>query len=44
MRDSAGRLRIKKWLEVEPPTLLQGGHIVAFVHHGGAGSYHDSIE
>jgi hypothetical protein len=44
MRDSAGRLRIEKWLEVEPPTLLQNGHILAFVHHGGAGSYHDSIE
>ena len=44
MRDSAGRLRIEKWLEVEPPTLLQDGHILAFVHHGGAGSYHDSIE
>ena len=44
MRDSAGRLRIEKWLDVEPPTLLQDGHILAFVHHGGAGSYHDSIE
>jgi hypothetical protein len=43
MRDSAGRLRIKKWLEVEPPTLLQDGNILVFVHHGGAGSYHDSI-
>jgi hypothetical protein len=43
MRDSAGRLRIEKWLEVEPPTLLQEGHILAFVHHGGSGSYHDSI-
>lgn len=43
VRDSAGRLRIEKWLEVEPPTLLQDGHIVAFVHHGGAGCYHDSI-
>ncbi|KFY25088.1 hypothetical protein V491_01899 [Pseudogymnoascus sp. VKM F-3775] len=44
MRESAGRLRIEKWLDVEPPTLLQDGNIVAFVHHGGAGSYHDSIE
>jgi hypothetical protein len=43
IRDSAGRLRIDKWLEVEPPTLLQEGNIVAFVHHGGAGCYHDSI-
>lgn len=41
--DSAGRLRIEKWLEVEPPTLLQDGNILAFVHHGGAGCYHDSI-
>jgi len=43
MRDSAGRLRIEKWLEVEPPTLLQDANILAFVHHGGAGSYHDAL-
>lgn len=44
VRDSAGRLRIEKWLEVEPPTLLQEGHIVAFIHHGGSGAFHDSLE
>jgi hypothetical protein len=43
LQESAGRLRIEKWLDVEPPTLLQDGHIVAFIHHGGAGSFHDSI-
>ncbi|KAK9320287.1 glycosyltransferase family 1 protein [Lipomyces orientalis] len=44
VRESSDRLRVEKWLEVGPPTLLQNGHIVAFVHHGGAGCFHDSIE
>jgi hypothetical protein len=43
VKDSTGRLRIETWLDVEPPTLLQDGNIVAFVHHGGAGSYHDAV-
>lgn len=43
IQDSDGRLRIETWLEVEPPTLLQEGNILLYVHHGGAGSYHDSI-
>jgi hypothetical protein len=42
-KESKDRLRIEKWLEVEPPTLLQEGNILTFVHHGGAGSYHDSL-
>jgi hypothetical protein len=37
------RFRIEKWLDVELPTLLQSGHIAAFVHHGGAGCYHDAL-
>ncbi|CAG8958148.1 hypothetical protein HYFRA_00000497 [Hymenoscyphus fraxineus] len=43
IRDSNGRLKIEKWLDVEPPTLLMEGNISAFVHHGGAGSYHDAL-
>jgi hypothetical protein len=43
MRESSGRLRIERWLGVAPPTILQNGNIVAFVHHGGAGSFHDSL-
>lgn len=37
------RLRVEKWLELEPPTLLQIHSIVAVVHHGGAGLYHDAL-
>ncbi|KAF3000608.1 hypothetical protein E8E14_001515 [Neopestalotiopsis sp. 37M] len=40
---SSGRLRMEKWLEVELPTLLQSKSVVAFVHHGGAGCFHDAI-
>lgn len=43
VRNSAGRLRIENWLDVEPPTLLQAGGIAAFVHHCGAGSFHDAL-
>lgn len=43
VKESGDRLRIEKWLEVEPPTLLQEGNILTFVHHGGAGCYHDSL-
>ncbi|KAF1809653.1 UDP-Glycosyltransferase/glycogen phosphorylase [Eremomyces bilateralis CBS 781.70] len=43
MEEAAGRFRVVKWLDVEPPTLLQSGHIAAFVHHGGAGCYHDGL-
>lgn len=38
-----GRLRIEKWLDLEPATLLQSGHIVASVHHGAAGAFHDTL-
>lgn len=43
VKEQAGRLRIEKWIEVQPPTLLQSGHIVASVHHGGAGCFHDAL-
>lgn len=43
VKESGGRLRIETWLEVEPPTLLQEGNIVLYVHHGGAGAFHDAI-
>lgn len=38
-----GRLRIEKWLDAEPASLLQSGHVKAFVHHGGASSFHDAL-
>jgi hypothetical protein len=39
----SGRLRIERWLAADPPSLLESGHIVASVHHGGSGCYHEAI-
>jgi hypothetical protein len=38
-----GRLRITEWLTVSPVSLMETGHIVASVHHGGANCYHEAI-
>lgn len=38
-----GRVKIESWLEVEPTSLLATGHIVASVHHGGAGCYNEAL-
>ncbi|KAI1185228.1 hypothetical protein F5B17DRAFT_432780 [Nemania serpens] len=38
-----GRLRIQSWLEIQPVSLLETGHIVASVHHGGAGCYSEAL-
>ncbi|KAI0546300.1 hypothetical protein F4679DRAFT_557975 [Xylaria curta] len=38
-----GRLKIESWLEVQPVSLLETGHIVASVHHGGAGCYSEAL-
>ncbi|OHW99023.1 UDP-glucoronosyl and UDP-glucosyl transferase family protein [Colletotrichum incanum] len=37
------RLRVSKWLTVDPAALLETGNIVASVHHGGANCYHEAI-
>lgn len=37
------RLRMESWLDVQPVTLLETGHIVLSVHHGGAGCYHEAL-
>ncbi|KAH8162100.1 hypothetical protein CIB48_g6159 [Xylaria polymorpha] len=39
----SGRLKIESWLEVQPVSLLETGHIVASVHHGGAGCYSEAL-
>ncbi|KAF2973329.1 hypothetical protein GQX73_g356 [Xylaria multiplex] len=39
----SGRLRIESWLDVQPVSLLETGHIVASVHHGGAGCYSEAL-
>ncbi|KXH42941.1 hypothetical protein CSIM01_01695 [Colletotrichum simmondsii] len=37
------RLRVSKWLTVDPAALLETGDIIASVHHGGANCYHEAI-
>jgi hypothetical protein len=37
------RVIVTDWLTVDPTTLFQTGHIVASVHHGGAGCYYEAI-
>ncbi|KAJ2989437.1 hypothetical protein NUW58_g3464 [Xylaria curta] len=38
-----GRLKMVPWLDIQPVSLLETGHIVASVHHGGAGCYHEAL-
>lgn len=40
---SSGRFRTEKWLDVEPPSLLLIDTMVASVHHGGSGCFHDAL-
>ncbi|KAI1848036.1 hypothetical protein JX266_006149 [Neoarthrinium moseri] len=37
-----GRLKMERWLVADPTSLLESGHIVASVHHGGTGCYHEA--
>lgn len=39
----AGRVRVVGWLEADPFSLLETGHFVASVHHGGSNCYHEAI-
>ncbi|RYO89216.1 hypothetical protein DL764_008613 [Monosporascus ibericus] len=39
----SGRVKMEPWLDVDPTSLLETGHIVASVHHGGAGCYHEAL-
>jgi hypothetical protein len=39
----SGRARVERWLQADPPSLLDSGHIVASVHHGGSGCYHEAV-
>lgn len=38
----SGRLRIEPWLIAEPSSLLETGHFICAVHHGGANSYYEA--
>lgn len=37
------RLKISRWLPIDTLGLLEAGRVVAFVHHGGASSYHEAV-
>lgn len=39
----AGRVRIVGWVQADPCAVLQSGHIVCSVHHGGANSHHEAL-
>lgn len=38
-----GRLRITRWLTVDPASLLESGLVTASVHHGGANCYWEAV-
>lgn len=39
----SGRLRMERWLPVDPTSLLESGLMVASVHHGGSNCFHEAI-
>lgn len=41
--EATQRVRATQWLSVDPSSLMETGHIVAHLTHGGAGGYHESI-
>jgi hypothetical protein len=41
--EATQRVKVTQWLSVDPSSLMETGHIAAFVTHGGAGGFHDSI-
>jgi hypothetical protein len=38
-----GRLRVEKWIKIDPAAMMRTGNIVASVHHGGANCYHETV-
>ncbi|KAI1735808.1 hypothetical protein F4680DRAFT_434519 [Xylaria scruposa] len=40
---NAGRVMVERWLAADPPALLESGHIITSVHHGGSGCYHEAL-
>ena len=38
----SGQVRIETWLTVDPLAILQSGHIICSVHHGGANSFYEA--
>lgn len=37
------RVKIRNWLETDPVTLMQSGHVICSVHHGGANSFYEAL-
>jgi hypothetical protein len=37
------RLRLEKWIEIDPAAMLETGNIVVSVHHGGANCYWEAV-
>ena len=37
------RIKMMSWLPIDPPSILESGHVIASVHHGGSGCYHEAI-
>ncbi|KAK1979027.1 diacylglycerol O-acyltransferase [Colletotrichum cereale] len=38
-----GRVRISKWLEVDPTTIMKSGHICCVIHHAGANTFYEAL-
>jgi hypothetical protein len=38
-----GRLRVEKWLGIDPAAMMETGNIVVSVHHGGANCFFEAI-
>ncbi|RGP72018.1 2-hydroxyacylsphingosine 1-beta-galactosyltransferase [Fusarium longipes] len=39
----SGRLKLERWLTVDPTSLLESGLVVASIHHGGANCYNEAV-
>ena len=39
---TSGQIRVVKWLMVDPLAILQSGHVICSVHHGGANSFYEA--
>lgn len=41
--EATGRVKVTQWLSIDPFSLMESGHISAFVTHGGANGFHEGI-
>ncbi|TVY20796.1 Glycosyltransferase sdnJ [Lachnellula arida] len=40
---ATGRVKVLEWLSVDPLAVLQSGHVVCSVNHGGSNSFHEAL-